>query len=426
MVCVSILTIYVVCNRNTTLVSGDYPVAENIIPLKLDKQCYVDKFSNLFRDVYYVPLEETRNSVVSEVSKLEVSNSGDIIVFDSRAGAVFRFDGNGKFLNNIGFRGSGNNEYVLPMDVKYDTFNNKVLVWDNGKSSILTYGLDGEIVSKIQIPWIIATFGILDKDHIVCYMNNDEFIRGDETGTNYKIIRRDGLIENQYGEYGSEMTDFNPACEHTFCFQLGRCLCFPPFSPTLFEVGADSIKPIVSFDLLENAIPREWLSGSNRELWKKLKDSRYVEISSVYETSEYFVLKLVRKQTNMLCVVQKSGNKIVSIYNIAINDLYGKVGNTDLVNVYNNQLYFSVEPMAFEGMRSFVQAMSDAPNFKSFITKNEKKMYSALTNSFGSTGASEYMDSLKSADFKIVPGEREFIEEMSERNNPVIQVCTLK
>lgn len=401
--------------------------SNNIIPIKINKPYYVEKSSNLFSEIKYVPLEETRNSIVSEISKLEITTTGEFVIFDSRAGAVFRFDSKGKFLNNIGVRGAGEKEYVLPLDMKYDPFNNEVVVWDNGKSAILRYGINGDYLSKIQLPWIISTFGIIDKNHIICYMNNDENIHGNEKGTNYKIINREGLIEKQFGEYGIDRADFNPAAEHTFCFQLGRCLCFPPYSSTLFCVEGDSLNAIASFNLFEKAIPDEWLSGSNRDLWEKLKkDSDHVIISAVYETSQYYILKLIRKQINMLCVVRKSDNNVVSIYENIINDVYGLVGNCNLVYTNNDKLYYWVEPMEFDGQRSLAQTISKDKNLRATIKKNRDKMFAKLASIVGEEGANAYIDSLESTKFTMFPEEADFVEKMSINNNPLIQICTLK
>lgn len=102
--CVLLLPAIVACsNGGNAQTACDRVWSGNRYILKMDRPYYVDKFSNLFSEVRYVPLEETRNSIVGTVSKMEITKEGDIIVFDSKAGGVFRFASDGKFLNNIGF-----------------------------------------------------------------------------------------------------------------------------------------------------------------------------------------------------------------------------------------------------------------------------------------------------------------------------------
>jgi hypothetical protein len=374
-----------------------------------------------------VALEETRNSIVGRISKLEITNEGDFIVFDARAGAVFRFAANGKFLNNIGYRGPGEKEYILPLDVKYDSFNNRVLVWDNGKRSILTYELDGRLLSKIHLPWVIGTFGIIDAEHIICYMNNNLYVTGDDTETNYKILKRDGTIEKEFGTFGAEKSDFNPTAEYTFCFQQGRTLCFPPFSPTLFSVEGDSLNAIATFELFENAIPQKWLSGSHILARREIKKHpEMVEIKSVFETDMFYMMNLERDEKIMLCQVKKDSKEVKSISLNLINDIYGMVSNTKIKYSSRNKLYFSIDPMEFEGMNSFLRTVPENGDVKTAIMNQKEYISAATSKIFGQEAALIQLDSLKSASFELVPGERALIEKMSQKSNPIIQICTLK
>ena len=398
-----------------------------VYPLKIDKQYYIDKFSNIFKDVSYVALEETRNSMIAEITKLEITNDDDIIVFDSRAGAVFRFSPEGKFLNNIGFRGAGESEYILPADIAYNPFTNEVLVWDNGKTAILIYELNGELKSKIQLPWIISKFGVLDNDHVACYMNNSEVIRNGEKGTNYKIIKRDGTIEAEFGEYGVEKSGFSPAAEHAFCFQQGRCLHLPPCSDTIYTFDDDSLIPVAAFDLMDNAIPEKWLCGSHRDLRKKIEEyPNLIEITAVYETSKYYLLNLVRNHFGLFCMVQKDTKNIKCIATEFFNDIYGLVQSSSLTYAHNDKLYFTIEPSTFEYKNQYLQTIPKNKDIKDEMMKQKDLDCAVKASIYGSDGASAYIDSLESTTFKLAPGEQEFIEETAQSSNPIIQICTLK
>ncbi len=413
------------CQRNTEKKENN--AIANVYPLKINKQYYIDKFSNIFKDVSYVALEETRNSMIGEITKLEITNDDDIVVFDALAGAVFRFSSEGRFLNNIGFRGAGENEYAIPADIAYNSFTNEVLVWDNGKSAILIYELNGELKSKIQIPWIISKFGILDKDRVVCYMNNGENVRNGEKATNYKIIKRDGTIEAEFGEYGVEKSGFSPAAEHAFCFQQGRCLHLPPCSNSIYTFDDDSLIPIATFDLKDNAIPEEWLCGSHRDLRKKIKEyPNIIEITAVYETSKYYLLKLVRNHFGLFCMVQKDTKNIKCIATEFFNDIYGMVQSSSLTYAYNDKLYFTFEPSSFEEKSQYLQSIPKCEGIKEAMMKEREVECAVKACIYGSDGASAYIDSLESTTFKLAPGEQEFIKETAQKSNPIIQICTLK
>lgn len=416
------------CKRNAeTWKDCDEVLSTDVIPLKIDKAYYVDKYSNLFSEVHYVPLEETRNSIVGEVSQLEITKDGDYVVFDSNSGAIFRFASDGRFLNNIGFRGAGENEYILPVDMAYDPYYDKVLVWDNGKSAILTFGMDGKMESKIQLPWIIARFGVIDKDYLICFMNNGENVREKERATNYKVIKRDGTIVKEFGEYGADKAGFCPAPGFTFSYQQGRCLCLPPLSSTLYCVEDNQLNTIVTFDLLDKAIPQEWMTGPVREFRETMKSYPHlIEIFSVFETQQYYFVGLVRDRQLIQCQIQKDTEKVKSVSVAIMNDLFGIAGGTNVIYADNNHLYYSVDPASFRSTNDWVQSIPEDVNLKEAYLMRADVMSSLLSRAYGKASASLYIDSLKSTNFEWHSGEREFIGEMAKRSNPIIQICTLK
>lgn len=405
----------------------DRAQSANSFSIQIDRPYYVDKFSNLFSEVRYVPLEETCNSIVGEISRLEITRGGDYIVLDSRSGAVFRFASDGSFLNNIGLRGPGENEYVLPSDMVYDPYTDKVLVWDNGKSSILTYGLDGKMESRIQLPWIIDKFGVIDASHLICYMNNGEFLRWNEFSMNYKIISREGVPEKEFGEYGYEKSGFSPAARRTFYTYAWKCSCFPPLSSTLFRVEGDTLNAVASFDLLESAIPPEWMKGTMAEFREKLSDyPNLIEIASVFETNQCYILKLIKHKSVMQCLIQKETKQVRSICTNILNDMYGLVASTSTVCSDNDKLYYAIDPSLFCNYNDMIQALPEGMNLKELFMRQACTVSSYLSQTYGDESATTYVDSLKVTNFTLSPGERTFIDEMSQKNNPIIQICTLK
>ena len=423
--CIAVLLCCGACKQSTENKAEQQ--SENIIPLRIDKPYYVDKFSNLFSKVRYVPLEETQNSIIGELTELLVTNNGDFIVFDLFGEGVFRFAPDGKFLNNIGVKGPGPNEYIRPMDVEYDPFTDKVLVWDNGASSILTYSLDGKMEHKIKLPWIINKIGIIDKEHLICYMNHGEFLKEGETAYNYKVIRRDGAIVKEFGEYGAEMNGFWPPKTNVFCCQLGRGLCHPPLSNTLYSMENKSLNAVAIFDLGEKAIPENWKKSPYKDYKQKRKENRnLLELNEIYESEYYFVIRAQNIRSYILCLVEKETKEIKSLALDLINDLYGLEGVPSIRNVHNNEVYFCTIPESFEYVREQLKSLPEDESFEEAykIMKNKSTTY--IAEEFGEEAAKAYADSLMSAEIKLHPGEKEFICRMAETSNPILQICTLK
>ena len=151
-----------------------------------------------------------------------------------------------------------------------------------------------------------------------------------------------------------------------------------------------------------------------------------VEISTVFDTGRYYLLKLSRNHFQTLCLIQKDTKEIKSVAVNMINDLFGMVGNTSLRYVYGDKLFFAIEPQEFERMNSFLQSVPEDGDIKKAIMKGKDAIYESTASMFGADAAVAHVDSLKSANFKLSPGERELISEMSQKSNPIIQVCKLK
>ena len=180
------------CNQNKNL-NGytnpdiNYEIVERI-DLRDVQQYKSMLLSELFSTVKYIPLEMTNRSVIGEIEKMEVTENGDLLVFDRHSHSVLKFAGDGKFLNTIGQMGHAENEYVEPLDMVYDEKNHQVIVYDNAKKSLKYYTENGEYLESVTLPWYINSFEILDSGKFLLYMKYEEFSSSDSIGYNYVVI----------------------------------------------------------------------------------------------------------------------------------------------------------------------------------------------------------------------------------------------
>lgn len=422
--------IFILCSctkKSSILIVHEDIKGKNKISIKTHTNNPVSKYSNLYKDVQYIALEETNNSIIGEISKLEITNNGDYIVYDSKSGSVIRFNKNGKYICNIGNRGPGKDEYQVPDGMVYDCFNDNVIVWDNAKRSLMIYNLDGKMESSILLPWYIGTFGILDKERYILYMNNGENIKYNDKGTNYKIIKHDGTIEKEFGEYGIDVSDFNPACKETFHFQNGRCLCMAPFSPKIYTMRKDSCQVLATLDFQENSIPAEWLKGSHKKLRKKLES--YPNLSyceSFYDTDSCYALNIINNKTISLCIINKQNNQIIGIGKTLINDIKGLVSQTKICQAKDNKLFFEISPLQFEEKHKLIENLPEHENLTNSMIKGLDNVPDKIMKYFGHDYFSTLKDTLENTIIHVSQEEKTFIKKQSETSNPIIQICTLK
>lgn len=121
--------------------------------------------STFVKDVEYIPLETTDECLLSNELQVFVENN-DIIVGDQKAQKFFRFDRKGKFLNTIGKRGEGPEEYIYSISFYAD--NEYVYITDANSKQLNKYSHEGKFIEKIPtdlVSWSLEKEG----DNFICY-----------------------------------------------------------------------------------------------------------------------------------------------------------------------------------------------------------------------------------------------------------------
>ena len=116
--------------------------------------------SKVAKEVTYISLETTPESLLSE--ELQIYYGKDVIIVgDLQTGSFFRFDKSGKFLNKIGNKGDGPEEYPSAISFYADLSNNVYLISPQTKS-LYQYTCEGKFQRKItfeESPWMIQKVG---------------------------------------------------------------------------------------------------------------------------------------------------------------------------------------------------------------------------------------------------------------------------
>jgi hypothetical protein len=122
--------------------------------INLDKQDS-DKainLSSIFKGVKPIILETTNESLIGEISKLEIYEDF-LFVLDNRiARKLFVFDKKGKFLKMIGSQGSAPGEYKYISDFAIDRESKFIYILDTGSQKINKYDINsGSFISSIKL-----------------------------------------------------------------------------------------------------------------------------------------------------------------------------------------------------------------------------------------------------------------------------------
>ena len=121
--------------------------------------------NELASDIRYVPLETTDDCLMNNEFYIMQYTGEDIIT-----SGISHFDKNGKFLNKIGSKGQGPEEYLQGL-FAFGDWKNKLLYVQNW-TTLTCYGFDGTFVRSIPTPQLnMGAAGLFDENHIL-YSND--------------------------------------------------------------------------------------------------------------------------------------------------------------------------------------------------------------------------------------------------------------
>ena len=121
--------------------------------------------NELASDIRYVPLETTDDCLMNNEFYIMQYSGEDIIT-----SGIFHFDKNGKFLNKIGSKGQGPEEYLQGL-FAFGDWKNKLLYVQNW-TTLTCYGFDGTFVRSVPTPQLnMGAAGLFDENHIL-YSND--------------------------------------------------------------------------------------------------------------------------------------------------------------------------------------------------------------------------------------------------------------
>ena len=121
--------------------------------------------NELASDIRYVPLETTDDCLMNNEFYIIQYTGEDIIT-----SGIFHFDKNGKFLNKIGSKGQGPEEYLQGL-FAFGDWKNKLLYVQNW-TTLTCYGFDGTFVRSVPTPQLnMGAAGLFDENHIL-YSND--------------------------------------------------------------------------------------------------------------------------------------------------------------------------------------------------------------------------------------------------------------
>lgn len=345
--------------------------------------------------------------------------NGNFLIYDNQGQSVFLFDNNGRFLNFIGQRGNGPQEYTTLEDVVYDEYNKEVIVWDQDKKNLMFFKLNGSFIKSIKLERFIGSFQVMDKNRIALYFNNRVDVKDKSTQSyNINIIDRNGVLLDQMFPYSLKREAFNPACKEVFSVYNNRILCNPSYSPNVYELDSCGLKPKYILDFGGNTIhPSMYDNKSNSEFHQILGEyPEKVFCADFRETENAFVMNLIRDRIMYFYLQSKNSSSGAKSSLLLFNDMYGLVSGVQIMGLKNDHLITAFYPYQFDQYKKILDKSKNNEDVKKMLIESivpKTDLFENLKNR------------IKKSNIKITKEEKEFILNVSDSDNPILQISRL-
>lgn len=130
---------------------------------------------------------------IVQITDLNLSHTGDIIVADARFAKTVLFDHEGQFVGEVGRQGQGPGEYVSPTHVLFNK-RNEIIIGDHAIQRISFFNRERDFLHSFNVPHRIDGLLISENDDVIIY---DRRNRNEEEPI--KIYSRKGKLLKKFG-----------------------------------------------------------------------------------------------------------------------------------------------------------------------------------------------------------------------------------
>ena len=276
---------------------------------------------NIVEKVDFVRLETTEDCIIGDISHLFFVDNKIIVADQLTSQSIFVFDINGKFLNRVSHLGNGPHEYLDITDVDV-TPSGLIVIKDNVKDKLLFFEPNGKFVKeRIDIEGGMD-LAFID-EHSIAF---DTFTSHAPTKEKFKgaslaVCDGDNNIQYLFGENIAEENVFNvrrPEC----LYRYGNKAYFAPhWDKNIYEVTTDSIIAKYRLEFLPDDVLNYKFKTSD-ELNTLMKDYPFFN-GSFIEMQDYTWLRYMsQEEISPSILYSHKDKKTYSIYYEFNNPLY--------------------------------------------------------------------------------------------------------
>lgn len=308
----------------------------------------MSKVSVFGSSVEYIPLQTADTFLIGEVKKLIVYND-KYYIWDNLSEAIYCFDSEGKFQNQIGKKGGAPNEFVRISDFTVNMENGNILVYSDVDRGLYEYMSNGEFVKKTDTHFVLFSFAV-DKDLIYCYIGalpNPELFSRTFPESYRFLTLKDGepeLLQLGYTYYDSFLKV--PLPSDNFSFYKDTMLLTEFLQPEIYWIDSiGNLHPRYRIKFSTNK--SEYSFDNEIDLQKKKQEEKDGDLTSLsnafFETDNYLFFNYERGLIGM-AYVDKKDNAVYNLGYFLVDDFNNNSLSPSIAFVDEKYMYKIAEP----------------------------------------------------------------------------------
>jgi hypothetical protein len=259
----------------------------NPVELRIDPHmAFGGSSSQVFKEVNYIPLETTKESVFGKIDKLYVTDNF-YIIFDRETNAVLLFNKSGKFHGKIdgGNPNSSNHRNYIIMCV-VDKWNSQILITKAGYQKTMYYNFDGKKLKEENEKFNYEDLCFLSFNTRGLYSYSVDQRYPDSTGYEIRILQ-DSIIKKSYFTFNFKRSNVTSneieVNSPTFFYEVTNSVAFfsRPFMYKIYQLTPDTLFEAFNFIFpAENSLPSDFTinpvyNGKRKKYYEQNKSVIY-------------------------------------------------------------------------------------------------------------------------------------------------------
>lgn len=296
----------------------------------------------------FIQLETTDTNLFGDIGNILIYQD-KIYIIDSKSTKLLVFNMEGKFITQIGSRGNGPGEYVLPIVMHINDKKHIISVGDPNLCKLLNYNIDDyQYINSQRTEYFTECFWLPDGN--IAWMfpmgytsESRESFLIKITDSNLKELSLLFPISNKFRYLMSA-----GSCFYTY---NDKCILNLPYDPTVYQISSKEVVPYYNLDILKYQFPsKDWLQQNAVQNYSAaVLKSEYISACNVKENDDYLSVNYFAKGNNgFLGFYNKKTKKSILYSGSEFINQTGLTGASWVKGVYKDYFIISLSASALK------------------------------------------------------------------------------